>query len=72
MIELNEEQRQALTEPESAAIDPLTGAEYVLVRRDVYQRMKELLYDDSPWTDEEMADLAGEAGELLDNYGKEP
>ncbi len=28
-------------------------------------------YDDSPWTDEEMALLATEAGDLLDSFGKE-
>jgi hypothetical protein len=30
--------------------------------------MQELLYDDSPWTDEEMDLLAEEAGELLYRY----
>lgn len=34
--------------------------------------MTELLYDDSPWTDEEMDQLAEEAGELLDRYAPEP
>jgi hypothetical protein len=50
------------------AVDPETNAEYVLVRADLYERLKELLYDDSPWTDEEMDLLAEEAGELLDRY----
>ena len=29
------------------------------------------VYDDSPWTDEEMDLLAEEAGELLDSFGKD-
>ena len=62
MIELTEQQRQQLSEPETVAIDPQTRQEYVLVRKETYDRMKELLYDDSPWTDEEMDALAWEAG----------
>jgi hypothetical protein len=42
------------------------------VREDVYERIKALIYDDSPWTDEEMDLRAAEAGEMLDHYGKEP
>ena len=68
MIELTEEQRRALAEPEPAAIDPQTRQVYVLVPKEAYERMKRLLYDDSPWTDEEMGQLAAEARELLDEY----
>jgi hypothetical protein len=69
MIELTPEQRQALaSEQPPRLFDPETRKSYVLVREDVYERMKELLYDDSPWTDEEMDLLAEEAGELLDRY----
>ena len=62
MIELSEEQQQHLSEPETPAIDPRTKQEYVLVRKEIYERMKELVYDDSPWTDEEMDALAWAAG----------
>ncbi len=73
MIELTEEQRRELGGPEPArARDPQTNETYVLVRADIYQRLREAYYDDSPWTDEEMDLLAEEAGEMLDNYGKEP
>ena len=68
MIELTEEQRRELDEPEPAALDPRTRQVYVLVRKEAYERIKELFYDDSPWTDEEMDRLAEEAGELLDEY----
>jgi hypothetical protein len=41
MIELTEQQRQELDGPEPArARDPLTNAVYVLVRDDVYERLR--------------------------------
>ena len=69
MIELTPEQRKALAAGEPPRfIDPETRMRYVLVDEEMYERMKESLYDDSPWTDEEMDRLAEEAGELLDRY----
>jgi hypothetical protein len=44
-----------------------SGKEYVLISRDVYDRLKNLHYDDSEWTEEEMMLLAAEAAEDLDN-----
>jgi hypothetical protein len=43
MIELTEQQRQELSAPEPVALDPQTGETYVLVRREVYERLKALL-----------------------------
>ena len=43
MIELTEEQRRELSVPEPVAIDPQTRQTYVLVRREVYERLKTLL-----------------------------
>ena len=43
MIELTEQQREQLSDPEPIAIDPQTRATYVLVRREVYERLKALL-----------------------------
>jgi hypothetical protein len=68
MIELTEEQRRELAEKEPVVIDPQSRQVYVLVRKEAYERIKELIYDDSPWTDEEMDLLADETGELLDRY----
>jgi hypothetical protein len=70
MINLTLEQREELSQAEPVALDPVTKATYVLVPQATYERLKEL-YDDSPWTDEETALLAAEAGELLDNFGKD-
>ncbi len=43
MIELTQEQRRELSQPEPVVVDPLTRETYVLVRRDVYDRFKVLL-----------------------------
>lgn len=43
MIELTQDQRQELSEPEPSAIDPLTQETYVLVRKEAYDRMKRML-----------------------------
>ena len=68
MIELTEEQRGELDQPEPARVrDPKTKDTYVLVPADVYERLKEILYDDSPWTDEEMDLLAADVDAMLDD-----
>jgi hypothetical protein len=38
---------------------------YVLVRKDVYERLKGLVYNDTPWTAEEMNLLAAEDADAL-------
>ncbi len=43
MIELTEQQRRELSDPEPVAIDPQTQQTYVLVRREAYERFKALL-----------------------------
>lgn len=52
MFLLTEEQRQALTGLEPIAVDPQTREEYVLVRREVYERMKTLIATDDYDPDE--------------------
>jgi hypothetical protein len=46
MIELSEEQRRELSQPDPVVIDPLTRETYVLVRKQVYDRFKNLLEQD--------------------------
>jgi hypothetical protein len=47
MIELTEQQQQAVDAgPEPRLIDPRTQKTYVLVRADVYERIRGLLSDD--------------------------
>jgi hypothetical protein len=80
MIELTEQQVQAIagagTTP-PVVVDPKTRTPYVLLRQDVYERLTDPEYDDSPWTDTEMELLAWEAGkdagwEDMDEYDHYP
>ncbi len=54
MIELTPEQQQALDGPEQppVAVDPRTGQEYLLIKREVYEQMRRALkpYEDA-WSD---------------------
>jgi hypothetical protein len=63
MIELTEEQRRALRqsgESPPTVLDPETRIPYVLVRKDVYERLKGLLEDD--WPPEARLQLLAESG----------
>ena len=54
-IELTAEQSQAVFKgDEPTVIDPETKAAYILVPKDVFDRIKRLLYDDSEMTHDEM------------------
>lgn len=73
MIELTEQQAQALAatrETPPVVVDPTSKTCYVLLRQEVYEQLTRDDYDDSPWTDEEMALLGAEAGALLDTFGQ--
>ncbi len=72
MIELTQQQQQAASSGQAVRLRE-NGQEYVLVRADVYDRLIEEEYDDSPWTSEERHALAWEAGkhagwEDMDDY----
>lgn len=74
MIELTKEQLQSLENPEvlpPRVVDPRTQQRFVLLKIEEYERLTAEEYDAGPWTDEETALLAAEAGELLDNFGKD-
>ena len=63
MIELTEQQMQALENPEPApphVVNPRTKETFVLLRVEEYERLKGEEYDDSPWTREELQALAWE------------
>jgi hypothetical protein len=70
MIELTEQQAQAIAmsgEAPPVVVDPKTKTSYVLLRQEVYERLTGEVYDDSPWTDEEMDLLAAEVDAMLDD-----
>jgi len=66
MFDLTTEQRTAL---ESGDPVPcvLNQTECVVVRKDVFERMKRVAYDDSEWTREEMLALAAQTFEDADS-----
>jgi len=76
IIRLTEEQLQAVAASGATPptlVDPSTQTTYVLIRKDLYERMTDEEYDDSPWTAEERDALAWEAGkhagwEDMDEY----
>jgi hypothetical protein len=72
MIELNEEQRQELSDPEPVVIDPLTRETYVLISRKVYDRLKVLLEDDARLMYPLLADLDPEDWEDASAYESKP
>jgi hypothetical protein len=63
MIDLTEQQMQALEIPEAVPprfVNPRTKETFVLLRIEEYERLKDDEYDDSPWTREELEALAWE------------
>jgi hypothetical protein len=55
MIELTDEQRRQLASGQAVDVtDPQTAQLYVILRKDVYERVQHLLYDDSEWTADEL------------------
>jgi hypothetical protein len=55
MIELTEEQRQQLENGKAVDVtDSHNAQHYVVLRKDVYERVRQLLYDDSGWTEDEL------------------
>ena len=76
MIELTEEQRCELKNPEPLAIDSQTAQTYVLVRKEAYERLKALLARDDYDPDEGAAYVNEVMAEddandpLLDSYQK--
>ena len=69
MIALTEEMRQAIEQQANEPlrlVDPATARTFVLIRTEVYDRLKRVLYDDSEYTISEayplMDEVAAKAG----------
>lgn len=64
MIELTQEQRLAVSaEQNPMVLDPQTNAEYVLVRKELFDRIKGLLYDDSEMTHQDLRILLAQSSQ---------
>jgi hypothetical protein len=68
MIELTEEQRRELRQPEPLAIDPETQKTYVLVPREVYERLRALLDEDTVYTTADLLDRVMAEDDAHDPY----
>ena len=80
MIELTERQAEALEHPDATPprmVNPRTQETFVLLSVDEYKRLKDEVYDDNPWTREELSSLAWVAGKEagwddMDEYDELP
>ena len=70
MIQLTEEERRSIQDGKAVRVRE-NGREYVLLRPDVYDRLAQDGYDDSPWDAEEMDRVREESVALLDCFGKD-
>ena len=68
MLNLTAEQRSALNSGEPVPC-VLEKTECIVVRKDVFERMRHVAYDDSEWTSEEMIALAERAFDDADTAG---
>jgi hypothetical protein len=69
-MQLTNEQLEAIRSGESVRLTE-GGTEVVILRADVFERIKGQMYDDSTWTDEEMDLLAAEDADSLGWEGME-
>lgn len=55
MFDLTDEQRQQLDSGQAVDFtDPQTSQSYVILSKEIYERVRHLLYDDSGWTEAEL------------------
>jgi hypothetical protein len=69
-MELTKEQLETIRGGNPVRLNE-AGTELVVVRADVFERLRTLEYDDSPWSDEEMDQLAAEDANALGWEGME-
>ena len=69
-MRLTIEQMEAVRSGESVRLNE-GGTDLVVLRADMFERLRSLVYDDSPWTDEEMDLLAAEDADALGWEGME-
>ena len=67
-MNITKEQFEAAEQGQPVEIET-EGREFVLLSRDRYDRMKNLISEDDEWSDEEMSRLAAQTFEEADNAG---
>ena len=66
MIELTEQQRLEVKNLNGGGVevsDPLTKEEYILIRKETFERIKGMLFDSGEWTAQEQLRLLADSGE---------
>ncbi len=71
MLDLTPEQQKTVQDGDPVPFI-LNQTECVVVRKDVFERMKHVAYDDSEWTSEEMTALAAHAFDSAETAGPIP
>jgi len=69
-MELTDKQFEAVRSGECVRLTE-EGTDLVILRADVFDRLRNNIYDDNPWTDEEMDLLAAEDADSLGWEGME-
>lgn len=69
-MQFTPEQWEAVQRGESVRLHE-AGTELVILRADVFERLRGLRYDESPWSDDEMDLLAAEDADALGWEGME-
>lgn len=67
-MELTAEQQQAVYRGEEVSLI-IEHTECVVIRKDVYDKIKKVIYDDSHWSEGEMDALANQMFEDADTAG---
>lgn len=70
-MQFTQKQLEALRRGESVHLNE-GGTNLVILRADIFEHLRNLSYDDSPWSDEEMDLLAAEDADALGWEGMEP
>jgi hypothetical protein len=70
-MQFTQEQLEAVRRGQSVHLHE-GGTDLVVLRADIFERLRDSLYDDSPWSDEEMDLLAAEDADALGWEGMEP
>jgi hypothetical protein len=63
-MNLSSEQLEAVRNGRSVRLSE-GGTDFIVLRADVFEHLRRLLYDDSAWSDEEMDLLAQEDADML-------
>ncbi len=68
---LTPQQMNAIRHGEAVPVT-VDQTECIVVRKDVFQKIRQIAYDDSDWSDEELEAVAAQTFDALDNAERIP